>query len=158
MGARTWGEQGAKGAGKAEIGIQGLGPAGEKGKEIEDSGSTSEDPSFHYPGRPRQPGLPAFIFMHEKKCIKCTDQICAQRYSKSLHRNLQVANFQRCKMCSHVRSSKLVLFEEALLVFEAQDPNAEQYMKATATFQNATQCYHVTYDEEKRATTQISLD
>ena len=70
MGARTWGEQGAKGAGEAEIGIQGLGTAGEKGKEIEDSRGTSEDPSFYYPGRPRQPGLPAFIFMHENKMHK----------------------------------------------------------------------------------------
>ena len=61
-------------------------------------------------------------------------------------------------MCSHVRSSKLVLSEEALLVFEAQDPNAEQDMKAEATLQNAIQCYCVTYDEKKRATTQMSLD
>lgn len=66
-GGKDLGRAGAKGAGEAEIGIQGLGPAGEKGKEIEDSKRTSEDPSFHYPGRARQPGLPAFIFMHEKK-------------------------------------------------------------------------------------------
>ena len=50
------------------------------------------------------------------------------------------------------------LFAEALLVFEAQDPNAEQYTKVTATVQNAIQCYCVIYDEKKRATTQISLD
>ena len=58
----------------------------------------------------------------------------------------------------HVWSSKLVLSEEALLVFEAQDPNAEQDMKAAATVQNAIQCCCVTYDEKKRATTQMSLD
>ena len=50
------------------------------------------------------------------------------------------------------------LFEEALLVFEAQDPNVEQYPKVTAAIQNAIQCYHVIYDEKKRATTQTSLD
>ena len=50
------------------------------------------------------------------------------------------------------------LFEEALLVFEAQDPNVEQYMKVSVAVQNAIQCYHVTYDKEKRATTQTSLD
>ena len=50
------------------------------------------------------------------------------------------------------------LFEEALLVFEAQDPNVEQYMKVAAAVQNAIQCYRVIYDEKKRATTQTSLD
>ena len=44
------------------------------------------------------------------------------------------------------------LFEEALLVFEAQDPNVE------AAVQNSIQCYCVTYDEKKRAMTQTSLD
>ena len=50
------------------------------------------------------------------------------------------------------------LFEEALLVFEAQDPNAGQYTMVAAAIQNAIQCYRVIYDEEKRATTQTSLD
>ena len=50
------------------------------------------------------------------------------------------------------------LFEEALLVFEAQKPNLEQYMKVAATIQNATQCSGVIYDEKQRATTQTSLD
>ena len=50
------------------------------------------------------------------------------------------------------------LFEEALLVFEAQDPNVEQYMKVAAAVQNAIQCYRVISDEKKRATTQTSLD
>ena len=47
------------------------------------------------------------------------------------------------------------LFEEALLVFEAQDPNVEQYTKVAAAVQNAIQCYCVIYDEKKRVTTQI---
>ena len=41
------------------------------------------------------------------------------------------------------------LFEEALLVFEAQDPNIEWYTKVAAAVQNAIQCYHVIYDEKR---------
>ena len=50
------------------------------------------------------------------------------------------------------------LFEEALLVFEAQDPNVEWYTKVAVAIQNAIQCYRVIYDKKERATTQISLD
>ena len=52
------------------------------------------------------------------------------------------------------------LFEEALLVFEAQDPNLEWYTKVAAAVQNAIQCYAVSaiHDKKKRATTQTSLD
>ena len=50
------------------------------------------------------------------------------------------------------------LFEEALLVFEAQDPNVEWYTKVAAAVQNAIQCYRVIYEEKKRATTQTSWD
>ena len=50
------------------------------------------------------------------------------------------------------------LFEAALLVFEAQDPNVEQYTKVAAAVQNTIQCYHVIYDEKKRATAQTSPD
>ena len=50
------------------------------------------------------------------------------------------------------------LFEEALLIFEAQDPNIERYTKVAAAIQDAIQCYCVIYDEKKRATTQTSLD
>ena len=35
------------------------------------------------------------------------------------------------------------LFEEALLGFEAQDANVEQYVKVAAAVQNAIQCYRV---------------
>ena len=41
------------------------------------------------------------------------------------------------------------LFEEALLVFEAQDPNVKLYMKVAAAVQNAIQCYRVIYDKKK---------
>ena len=50
------------------------------------------------------------------------------------------------------------LSEEALLVFEAQDPYIEQYTKVAAAVQNAIHCYHVIYEKKKRATTQTSLD
>ena len=50
------------------------------------------------------------------------------------------------------------LFEEALLVFEAQYPNVELYTKVATAIQNAIQCYCVVYDKKKTATTQISLD
>ena len=46
------------------------------------------------------------------------------------------------------------LFEEAPLVFEAQDRNVEWYTKVAAAVQNAIQCYRVICDENKRATTQ----
>ena len=50
------------------------------------------------------------------------------------------------------------LFEEALLIFEAQDMNIEWYMKVAAAGQNAIQSYCVIYDEKKRITTQTSPD
>ena len=37
----------------------------------------------------------------------------------------------------------LSLFEEALLVFEAEHLNVEQYTKVAAAVQNAIQCYRV---------------
>ena len=43
------------------------------------------------------------------------------------------------------------LLEEALLVFEAQEPNVEQYTKAVAAVQNTVQCYGVIHDEEKKS-------
>lgn len=50
-----------------------------------------------------------------------------------------------------------VFFEEALVLFETQDPNVDQYIEVAATV-NAIQCYCVFPDEKKRATTQTSLD
>ena len=55
-------------------------------------------------------------------------------------------------------ASGFSLFEEALLVFEAQDPNIEWYMKVAAAVQNAIQYYCVICDKRKRATTQTSVD
>ena len=43
------------------------------------------------------------------------------------------------------------LFEEALLVSEAQEPNVEQCIKDAAAVQNAIQRYHVIYNEKKES-------
>ena len=42
------------------------------------------------------------------------------------------------------------LFEELLSVFEAQDINAEWYMKDAAAIQNTIQCDSVICDEKKK--------
>ena len=41
------------------------------------------------------------------------------------------------------------LFEEALLIFEAQDLNVEQYRRVAPAVPNAAKCYHNIYDEKK---------
>ena len=41
------------------------------------------------------------------------------------------------------------LFEEVLLIFEAQDPNIEWYTKVAAAVHSAIQCYRVIYDKKK---------
>ena len=50
------------------------------------------------------------------------------------------------------------LFDKALLVFEAQDPNVEWYTESADAVQNVIWCYRVIYKEKKWATTQTSLD
>ena len=50
------------------------------------------------------------------------------------------------------------MFEEALLVLEAQDLNAEWYIQVAAAVQNATQCTSIIYDEKKKNYYQTSLD
>ena len=48
-------------------------------------------------------------------------------------------------------NDKMILFEEAVLVFEGEDLNVEWYVNVV---QDAIQHYWVTYNERKRATTQ----
>ena len=50
------------------------------------------------------------------------------------------------------------LLEEALLLFEAQGPNADRYTKVAAAIPNAILCYCVICDEKRRAAIQTSLD
>ena len=49
-----------------------------------------------------------------------------------------------------VMASGFSLFEEALLDFEAGDPNIEWYTKLAAAFKNAIWCYCVIYDDKKK--------
>ena len=48
------------------------------------------------------------------------------------------------------------LFEEALLFFEAWDPDVIWNMKLAATIQNSIQCYHVIYDDKKEVLDRFS--
>ena len=48
-------------------------------------------------------------------------------------------------------NDKMILFEEAVLVFEGEDLNVEWYVNVV---QDAIQHYWVTYNERKRATIQ----
>ena len=45
----------------------------------------------------------------------------------------------------------VALFEGALLVFEALDPNIERHLKVATALQKAIRSYHVIYDEKKRS-------
>ena len=54
-----------------------------------------------------------------------------------------------------VMASGFSLFEEALLDFEAGDPNIEWYTKLAAAFKNAIWCYCVIYDEKKKKRSSI---
>ena len=47
-------------------------------------------------------------------------------------------------------AGSLCLFEEALLAFEEQDPNADWSTEVTAAVRNAVRCYCVIYDEKNR--------
>ena len=82
--------------------------------------------------------------------------LVAQRKAKERQDKEVIEELKRFTMQDMARG--FALFEEALFVFEAQDPNVERYTKVEAAVQNAIQCYRVIYDEKKRATAQTSLD
>ena len=50
---------------------------------------------------------------------------------------------ERKKLLMLEMARRFSLFEEALLVFEAQNPNIEWYTKVTAAIQNPIQFYQV---------------
>ena len=50
------------------------------------------------------------------------------------------------------------VFEEALLIFEPQDPNVDWYTKVAAAIHYVVYCCLVIYDKKKRAATQTSLN
>ena len=89
--------------------------------------------------------------------VKKHQKLEAQRKAKERQDKEEVIEeLKRFTMQDMARG--FALFEEALFVFEAQDPNVERYTKVEAAVQNAIQCYRVIYDEKKRATAQTSLD
>ena len=96
------------------------------------------------------------VVQHEKLTNKDLMELEAQRKDEERQEEEVTEEQKRFMMQEIARGFSL--FEEALLVSEAQDPNVEWYMKDAAAIQNAIQCYHVIYDEKNRATTQTSLD
>ena len=73
----------------------------------------------------------------------------AQRKDKERQEEEEVTeDLKRFTMQEMARG--LSVSDEALLVFEAQEPNIEQYIKATAAVENAIQCYCVICDQEKK--------
>ncbi|XP_003586775.1 uncharacterized protein [Bos taurus] len=83
----------------------------------------------------------------------------------TLPTDLQVASSERCervvtpkRFMTPEMARGFSLFKEALLVFEAQDSNVEQYTKVAAAVENAIQCYRVIYEKKKGDTAQTTLD
>ena len=73
----------------------------------------------------------------------------AQRKDKERQEEEEVTeDLKRFTMQEMARG--LSVSDEALLVFEAQEPNIEQYIKATAAVENAIQCYCLIFDQEKK--------
>ena len=94
---------------------------------------------------------------HEELTNEDLMELQAQRKDKERQEEEEVTEEPKRFMTQEMARG-FSLFEEALLVFEAQDPNVEQYTKVAAAVQNAIQCYRVIYDEKKRTTTQTSLN
>ncbi|XP_045111390.1 tigger transposable element-derived protein 1-like [Portunus trituberculatus] len=61
-------------------------------------------------------------------------------------------HFQTKKMAEAFAS-----IEAALANFEEQDPNEERHAKVSAAVHDALKCYHVIYEEKKKAVSQSSL-
>ena len=92
-----------------------------------------------------------------RTCVEDLVELEAQRKDEEKQEEEEVTEELKRFMTQEM-ARRFSLFEEALLVFEAQDLNVERYMKFVAAVQNAIQCHRVIYDEKKRATTQTSLD
>ena len=63
----------------------------------------------------------------------------AQRKDKERQEEEEITEEQK-RFTTREMARGFSLFEEALLVFEAQDPNVERYMKVAAAVQNVIQC------------------
>ena len=96
--------------------------------------------------------------MSGRKCKSSSDEKKAEAQRKHKEQQEEEVTEEPQRFMLQEMARGMSLFEEALLVFEAQDPNIERYTKVAAAVQNSIQCYRVIYDEKKRATTQTSLD
>ena len=95
--------------------------------------------------------------MSRSKCKSSSDvvgtakkrhELEAQRKDEERQEEEEVTEEQKSFMMQEMARG-FSLFEEALLVFEAQDTSVEQYTKVAAAIQNAIQFYRVIYDKKK---------
>ena len=96
--------------------------------------------------------------MSRSKCKSSSDEKKAAAQRKDEERQEEEITEEPKRFTMQEMASGLSLFEEALLVFEAQDPDIEWYMKVAAAVQNAIWCYLVIHNEKKITTIQTSLD
>lgn len=89
--------------------------------------------------------IPFHILFH---CASSQDVEHRSLRSKSLTSEAKLQTFKEVNMHSQVQSRKSVLFEEALLALETQDPSVELYRKVAAAIQSAVQCYRVIYGKK----------
>ena len=80
--------------------------------------------------------------------MKLTDGIKAQRKEEEKEKEEVTKEPKRFVMQEMARGFSL--FEETLLIFEAQDLKIEWYMKLVAAIQNVIQCYLFRYEEKKK--------
>ena len=76
---------------------------------------------------------------HEKFTNEDLMELEAQRKDKERQEE-EVVTEEPKRFMMQEMARGFSLFEEALLVFEAQDPNVERYTKVAAAIQNAIQC------------------
>ncbi|KAJ8778770.1 hypothetical protein J1605_013447 [Eschrichtius robustus] len=86
---------------------------------------------------------------HEEVTNEHLMELEAQRKDEERQEEEEVTEEQK-RFAMQEMARGFSLSEEALLVFEAQDPNVERYAKVAAV-QNAIQCYRVIYDEKKKS-------
>ena len=85
---------------------------------------------------------------HEELTNENLMELEAQRKDKERQEEEEVSEEPK-RFTTQAIAREFFFIVEALLVFEAQDPNVERYMKVAAAIQNAIHCHHVIYDEKK---------
>lgn len=84
---------------------------------------------------------------HEELTNEDLMELEAQRKDKKRQEEEEVT--EELKKLLMLEMARFSVFEEALLVIEAQNPNVEWYTKVTAAIQYPIQLYHVIYDTKK---------